>query len=140
MVFVSCLNLSVSITKLTVTLFWDTQICSFWLKLEVHVTDKMAKQSFLCHGFGHIAQWAFIIIHFNKFFWSIQIMDSPSSSLKCGQLLAGASPPDYGVFCNSEEFSDLKLTVGETTYFGHRIVLATASEVFQTMLSSVSGH
>lgn len=66
-------------------------------------------------------------------------MDSSSTSLKCGQLLAGANPPDYGVFCNSEEFSDLKLTVGETTYFGHRIVLATASEVFQTMLSSVGG-
>lgn len=60
------------------------------------------------------------------------------TALKGGAQLTGAHPPHYGDYCNNEEFSDVRITVGETTYFGHRIVLATASEVFQTMLSSVS--
>ncbi|XP_062613167.1 kelch-like protein 7 [Saccostrea cucullata] len=76
---------------------------------------------------------------------SFDMMEGSSSSLKYGQRLMqkfgkpmnGAQPPDYGVFCCNEEFSDVRITVGDTTYFGHRIVLASTSEVFQTMLSSI---
>lgn len=85
--------------------------------------------SYLCSSIIDITIWIC---------FDYQNMAEPMTTLSSGQWLSGASPPDYGVFCNSEEFSDLRITVGDNTYYGHRIVLATASEVFQTMLSSVS--
>ena len=40
----------------------------------------------------------------------------------------------FSVLFNCGEFSDVKLRVGDVTYFGHKFILASASSVFKSVL------
>ena len=37
----------------------------------------------------------------------------------------------FAVLFNSSEFSDIKLRVGDVSYFGHKFILASSSSVFK---------
>lgn len=56
------------------------------------------------------------------------------------KVVRGSHPPLCKAFFNNEEFSDVKLFCGRKEYFGHKIILSSCSEVFRTMLSTVSTH
>jgi hypothetical protein len=43
---------------------------------------------------------------------------------------------DFGKLCKSEKFSDIKIVVQQTSFFGHKCILTTHSEFFQKMLAS----
>ncbi|ELU05046.1 hypothetical protein CAPTEDRAFT_189834, partial [Capitella teleta] len=46
------------------------------------------------------------------------------------------SPPPSASLYNKPELSDIKLKVGNDTYYGHKLILSAASEVFSRMLNS----
>ena len=79
--------------------------------------------------------------------------DSPKKKMHKGETLAAVSTSRQGVeriddskafverfavLFNSEYFSDVKLRVGDNSFYGHKFILASASKVFEAMFGNSS--